>query len=158
MGDLELPPDEKITLTVDPQPDLESLDIQYTLKNLKTEKVRYTNNRLGLGAFILEAGDEYEFHIGYVAQPESVGVTYLKAKAKWYRSPFIYIFILALFSALAIGFIIARYKKRLKSSEESQQKMEGDALRLQSLLNPHFTFNALSTIQGLMNFLRLTTC
>src|SRR5690606_30741839 len=44
-----------------------------------------------------------------------------------------------------------RLRKNLSKSKKEKSKLEESAIKLQSLLTPHFTFNALSSIQGLMN-------
>jgi LytS/YehU family sensor histidine kinase len=94
---------------------------------------------------------EYELRYNYLAQPETNGVKYIKIKPHWYQSIIIYsIFFLSL---TTFGFYIItwKFRKKIKSSEAQQNKLEEEAMRLQSMLNPHFTFNALNSIQGLMN-------
>ncbi|RKR80534.1 histidine kinase [Mucilaginibacter gracilis] len=42
-------------------------------------------------------------------------------------------------------------KRRIRASKEKQTEIEQSLRRVQAQLNPHFTFNALSSIQGLIN-------
>jgi len=68
---------------------------------------------------------------------------------------FTYAAILLVAAVLCILAVTYNFKRKIKISKGEQQKLEQAAIRLQSLLNPHFTFNALNTIQGLMNTNRI---
>ena len=66
-----------------------------------------------------------------------------------------YTAILIVAAVICILAVTYNFKRKIKISKRAQQNLEQAAIRLQSLLNPHFTFNALSTIQGLMNTNRI---
>ncbi|MES2417722.1 MAG: histidine kinase [Bacteroidota bacterium] len=125
--------------------------IEYTLVNLKTRKSTYKTGSPGFKPLKLEANTGYELRFNYALQPESTGVFYIQVKPHWYQLPIVYVIIIGVLAALSILIITLVLKNKIRSSQKEQQKMEQAAITLQSLLNPHFTFNALSSIQGLMN-------
>ncbi|MBP1164623.1 MULTISPECIES: sensor histidine kinase [Chryseobacterium] len=129
----------------------DTLDVEYRLTDLSTKK-KISSGVLQPGEMLnVNSDTEYELRYNYLAQPETNGVKYIKIKPHWYQSIIIYsIFFLSL---TTFGFYIItwKFRKKIKSSEAQQNKLEEEAMRLQSMLNPHFTFNALNSIQGLMN-------
>ncbi len=130
---------------------LENLEVEYQLINLSTKKTVNSQLLNNTEQLHLKSNTEYELRYNYVLQPESTVVKYLKIKPYWYQSPLTYLFGLFIIVGILFFFITKRLKKKVSVSNAEQKKMEEAAIRLQSMLNPHFTFNALSTIQGLMN-------
>lgn len=141
----------EITLGISERNDFKDMEVEYTLVNLKTKRTQRGVGKTGFDSLKLMANTDYELRVNYVVQKESQQVTYIHVKPYWYQSAISYI--LFLFVIVVLGFLLITrgLKNRIKSSQKEQQKMEEAAIRLQSLLNPHFTFNALSSIQGLMN-------
>ncbi|GAA4310667.1 hypothetical protein GCM10023149_05420 [Mucilaginibacter gynuensis] len=127
------------------------LEVEYVLIDEKTRRRQRGTSETGFGSLNLKANTVYELRFNYVTQNESVRSMYLFVKPYWYQSPKTYIALVVLL--VTVGFVLMAllFKNKLKSSEKKQKKMEASAIRLQSLLNPHFTFNALSSIQGLIN-------
>lgn len=140
-----------IKLSISERADFKNMEAEYTLVNLKTRKFQRGVGKTGLASLKLIANTDYELRVNYLVQKESQQVIYIHVKPYWYQSAVSYIVLL--FVIVVVGFLLIarRLKNRIKSSQKEQQKMEEAAIRLQSLLNPHFTFNALSSIQGLMN-------
>ncbi|TKC09897.1 hypothetical protein FA048_06695 [Pedobacter polaris] len=154
-SEFKLSPGEKIKLVIDREADFRDLQVEYTLVNLKTKRTEHKIIQSKLESLKLVANTDYELRVNYVVQKENVGVGYLRVKPYWYQSITTYIIALLVFVAIVILLITRSLKNKVKSSLKEQQKMEQAAIRLQSLLNPHFTFNALSSIQGLMNTNRI---
>lgn len=141
----------EIKLSISERADFKDMEAEYTLVNLKTRRSQRGVGKKGFDSLKLIADTDYELRVNYVVQKESQHVIYIHVKPYWYQSAISYI--LLLFVIVVFGFLLITrgLKNRIKSSQKEQQKMEEAAIRLQSLLNPHFTFNALSSIQGLMN-------
>ncbi len=150
IGEFECKPGTALQLGVKERSDFKNLSFEYTLLNLKTKQQQHGVGMRGLAELKIKANTDYELRINYKVQTESVGITYIRVKPYWYQSVITYFLFLGLvvFALIRLTVLLT---KRIRSSQKQQQKLEQAALRLQSLLNPHFTFNALSSIQGLMN-------
>ena len=72
-------------------------------------------------------------------------------KSKWYQTTAILIvaMILIILLLFLVGFFI--HKSRLRNETERRNKLAMELRSIQSQLNPHFIFNSLSSIQGLIN-------
>ena len=148
---IEVKAGERIMFRPAGAPAFDSTEIEYTLVNLKTNKTLYVVSNNGFGPFFLEANTEYQLWFRYSIQQENMGSCYISAPGPWYQSTILYIVLGLLLLFICLLVIVKGFKKKLRSSKAKQDKLEDAAIKLQSLLNPHFTFNALSTIQGLMN-------
>jgi len=94
----------------------------------------------------------YELNMRYRMQRPNVSTYFFKIKPFWYQTN---VFLAAciicgfLFLALIIFFIVNRRRLALQKGKAEKLQLEQRAVRSQ--LNPHFVFNALSSIQSLMN-------
>ncbi len=154
-GELSLSPGEKVRLEIAQRKDFEGMEVEYSLRNLKTMRMQHGSSKHAFQNLVFAANTNYELRFNYVVQKESVGVLYIHVKPHWYQSPITYLVLLVVLVAIGILLLTLALKKKISSSQKEQEKLEQAAIRLQSLLNPHFTFNALSTIQGLMNTNRI---
>lgn len=154
-GSIHLSADKKFQVVVNKQFGVKPEAVAYSLINLKTGKTELYSNTAEVRSLSLAPGSAYELRFNYEVQPESVGSCIIKVKPLWYQSLLAYVALLVLITILVVFMIVIIYKRRLSIYGIQQQEMEQAALRLQTQLNPHFTFNALSTIQGLMNTGRL---
>ena len=97
----------------------------------------------------------YSISIRYSAQREHVTEYHFEVETPWYQSTGFHVAIFLLVLAF-IGFIIfgiLLFRQRQKAERELANKT-GLQLELKSIhaqLNPHFVFNALNSIQGLVN-------
>lgn len=132
-------------------PAFDSTEIEYVLTDLKRKKSLNIVSSNGFGPAHLENNRSYQLSFRYTLQRETTAICYITVQPYWYQSPYLYMLFSVLMAAVIFIAILAIYKKQLRSSKAAQDKLEDAAIKLQSLLNPHFTFNALSTIQGLMN-------
>ncbi|MCC8424290.1 sensor histidine kinase [Mucilaginibacter sp. UR6-11] len=144
-------PGDEVQFNITSGENFKGLEVEYTLVNLKTKRSEYRIIDTGFAPFRLLANTEYELRYNYVDQQESVQTVYIRVKPYWYQSIITYAILITV--VVAIGFLLVTLflRNKIRSSEKKQKKLETAAIRLQSLLNPHFTFNALSSIQGLMN-------
>lgn len=149
--ELTVSPGEPVEVNIASAADFKNLEVEYTLVNLKTKRSKHEISKTSFEPLKLAANTEYELRFNYVVQKESVQIVYIRVKPYWYQSFITYIVLIIVFTAISFLLMSLFFKNKLKSSEKKQQKMEEAAIRLQAQLNPHFTFNALSSIQGLMN-------
>lgn len=154
-SELSLSPGDKIRLKLAHPTNLEAIEVEYSLRNLKTKKTQQGVNKYAIKDLNFESNTDYELRINYAVQKESTAVIYIHVKPYWYQSYITYFILLFLLLGMAILWLTLGLKKKINTSQKKQQKLEQAAIRLQSLLNPHFTFNALSSIQGLMNTNRI---
>jgi len=136
-------------------PYFENLEVEYTLINLKTKKIERKISSRDFGQVKLTDNTPYQLSFNYVLQPENTGNYYIEVRPYWYKSMYTYTAILIVAAVICILAVTYNFKRKIKISKRAQQNLEQAAIRLQSLLNPHFTFNALSTIQGLINTNRI---
>lgn len=141
----------EIKLAISDRTDFKNMEVEYALINLKTKRSLRGLGKTDLASLKLIANTDYELRVNYVVQKESQHTIYIHVEPYWYQSSIIYMILPAIIVTLGFLLVIGGLRYKIKSSEKEKQKKEEAAIRLQSLLNPHFTFNALSSIQGLMN-------
>lgn len=100
-------------------------------------------------------GLTYELSLRYNFQPETVSSYTIFVGTRWWNTTWFRIlsaFILV--GGLITTFVSLREKKRtrqIQGREESRQQAVQSLRSVQAQLNPHFIFNALGSIQGLVN-------
>jgi two-component system LytT family sensor kinase len=97
----------------------------------------------------------YTLLLRYAFQQQTINTFSFTISQAWYET---YVFKVALgaivgfFSALLYGFFKSRKQKRLLQQQKiKRQQAEMGLLSIRSQFNPHFVFNALSSIQGLIH-------
>ncbi|HEY5463724.1 MAG TPA: histidine kinase [Hanamia sp.] len=128
--------------------------LEYTLiKNSKTivdwKANDYDNNFIWLHN--LEHGD-YKIMMRFAVQRNDVSTYLFEIKPFWYQSKTfkaVWIALTILLLLFIILFITNRRKLRLQKAKAEKLLLEQRSVRSQ--LNPHFTFNAMSSVQSLMN-------
>ncbi|MEJ5995920.1 histidine kinase [Pedobacter sp. Du54] len=154
-GEFSLSPNEKIRIEFIQPNDFEGMEVEYSLQNLRTKRSQQGVNKYNIKDLNFEENTDYVLRLNYTNQKESTAVIYIHVKPYWYQSPITYVSFLIILMAMGVLLLARSFKKRINISRKEQQNLEQAAIRLQSLLNPHFTFNALSSIQGLMNTNRI---
>jgi two-component system LytT family sensor kinase len=98
---------------------------------------------------------KYELKMRFSVQRNNVTVYHFEIKKAWYQSNAFRIIAGILTTAFfgAIFFIVLFVKQRQKAEEElsKKKKLQLELQTIHSQLNPHFVFNALGSIQGLIN-------
>ncbi|MCU0376193.1 MAG: sensor histidine kinase, partial [Chitinophagaceae bacterium] len=99
----------------------------------------------------LKAGNSYTLKVWYALQPENA-VTYRITVAPFWYQRGRYQLLLGILTAGVVGLVLYFFIKRRerKSTLKLQQARHAFA-SVRSQLNPHFIFNALSSIQSLIN-------
>jgi two-component system LytT family sensor kinase len=112
----------------------------------------YDNNYILLKN--LDPGD-YTIRIRFKRQRYSIVELHFSISSVWYKTAAFKAAILALLILVVAFFIfLSKYRNQKQALTYINKKAEESAGELNSihaLLNPHFTFNALSSIQGLVN-------
>lgn len=97
----------------------------------------------------------YQLNIRYTVQPQHVASYQFKVSAAWYQSNVFKIavgILLASLCGLFLFMVLLVKQKRLTSKEVANRaKIQLELKAIHAQLNPHFVFNALSSIQGLIN-------
>lgn len=97
---------------------------------------------------------KYQLKIRYSVQRNNVFIYSFTIKAAWYQTLLAKV-ALSLLGILAIGFILLLWRSRkqaekLKEQSTLKQLVQTELRSIRSQFNPHFVFNALSSIQGLI--------
>lgn len=126
-----------------------TLEIQFAneQENLKP----YTRSGHKLLFNNLQAGNSYRLNIRYAVQPENVVSYRIIIEPAWYQTSLFKwmagLFVLALLLSLVILF----YRRKLKLQRQHNNRINLELKSIRSQLNPHFVFNSLNSIQGLIN-------
>ncbi|MDR3711984.1 MAG: histidine kinase [Puia sp.] len=147
-----LSPDKKNRLILSMVAGLPDSTIQYNLINLRTRDTIY-HNMGGSNMIIpsLVANTEYALQLNYSMQPETIVVYYIQTRPYWYQSGLFYILAVVLILLAVAGVAFWALRRKISLSRRKQLETEQRLRTVQSQLNPHFTFNALNSIQGLIN-------
>lgn len=97
----------------------------------------------------LAPDNNYQLELKFIGQPESSVYT-LRIPPFWYQTLLVKKAAVLLAMALIIIAIKLYYRNRLRTSTEQRERLEEQLRTIQSQLNPHFIFNALSSIEGLI--------
>ncbi|ALL08585.1 hypothetical protein AQ505_25840 [Pedobacter sp. PACM 27299] len=97
---------------------------------------------------------KYDLKIRYSVQRMNVCSYSFTIQAAWYQTLWAKIG-LSILAMLAIGFILLLWRskkqgEKLKAQETLKQMVQTELKSIRSQFNPHFVFNALSSIQGLI--------
>jgi len=97
----------------------------------------------------------YKLNLRYRAQRQNVSTYNFEITPQWQQTTTFKIIAGSLIAAF-VGFIVLllrtqKQKQKLKAAELNKEKLEVNLQSLRSQLNPHFIFNALNSIQGLVN-------
>ena len=97
----------------------------------------------------------YRLTIRYTAQPQHVSVYSFIVEPAWYQSLWFKLVILGVITVViglgAFVYLLIQQRRKTRREEDTKQKLQVELRALYAQLNPHFVFNALSSIQGLIN-------
>jgi len=97
----------------------------------------------------LPAGKEYVLQVRYKSM-QAMSSLQITVSRYWYQQPLWVGMVVLVLCALVVYGMNVRYRKRLRQVEEHKAAMQEQLRRLQLQLNPHFLYNALSSIAGLV--------
>jgi two-component system, LytTR family, sensor kinase len=103
---------------------------------------------------------EYKLQMRLAIQRHNITEYPFKIKPEWYQTGRFQL-ISGILTVIFLGFFILLFffiKQKIKRKRDikEREKIENELKSIRSQLNPHFVFNALSSIQGLMNKNELT--
>lgn len=112
----------------------------------------YDNNFIWLKD--LQPG-KYKLSLRYKAQRHNISTYDFEISPQWQQTTTFKIIAGSLIAAF-VGFIVlliysSKQKRKLQQAQLTKEKIEMNLQSLRSQLNPHFVFNALSSIQSLIN-------
>ncbi len=98
---------------------------------------------------------KYQVNIRYGVQPQHVASYRFEVEPAWYQTNRFKLAAGILFAALAGAFLfiilLVRQKRLTRMELSNKTKLQLELKAIHAQLNPHFVFNALSSIQGLIN-------
>ena len=97
----------------------------------------------------------YQLNIRYAVQPQHVTTYHFEVEPAWYQSQqfkfLTGIFVVACLGALVFLVLFLQQKQKSRRELSNKTKLQLELKAIYAQLNPHFVFNALSSIQGLIN-------
>lgn len=99
----------------------------------------------------MQSNSNYVLLVRYINYPDNVWETTFYVPPNWYQTNTFKMltgFAIALLLMLAI---VLLYLEKLKKEREKKERLNLELRSIRSQLNPHFVFNALGSIQGLIN-------
>lgn len=94
----------------------------------------------------------YVIRIRYSVQPQHVTEYPFKIAAVWYRTMLFRIVVGILVAGLLVlSILLNRQRRKTRDEETNRTRLQLELKAIYAQLNPHFIFNALSSIQGLIN-------
>lgn len=147
---IELKADKHLEIKLDSYSLLPDSSLLYRVTNKKEHipgKWMPTGHILTLPDLI--AGDDYALELKYIGQAEIK--TYQIAKAPFWHQR-IWIRLIGIGLLIIITVLLTRwyFQRRIRLIADQRQRLEEQLTTIQSQLNPHFIFNALSSIEGLV--------
>lgn len=99
----------------------------------------------------LKPGSWYELLLAYKLQPENAVTYRIQIGAAWYQTALFKWLMGALAALLLVLIAAAYYRFKITKQKQQQARIDLELKSIRSQLNPHFVFNSLSSIQGLIN-------
>lgn len=97
----------------------------------------------------------YVLRLRYSVQPQNISEYYFTVLPAWYQTSWFRIvagvFILVFSGAFLFLVLFIRQTRKTKQESANKNRLQLELRYLYAQLNPHFVFNALSSIQGLVN-------
>jgi len=131
--------------------------VQYELRRDNDIVIPWRNNDYDNGfVWVKElTPGQYTASIRYVAQPDHVSEYRFGIGKMWYQTSWFKLSA-GLFTGFMIGSLILailfiRQRQKNREAESNKTKLQLELKAIYAQLNPHFVFNALSSIQGLIN-------
>ncbi|HSC54257.1 MAG TPA: histidine kinase [Phnomibacter sp.] len=148
----ELPPGHTAEILLESLAGLPDSSLEYRLEvgadTLMQSRWQATGHLLRLPP--LQPGESYRLQIRYQGMPVQVSLG-LRVGRPWYQQPR-WQWIPVLAGMLLVGlFFYLRYRKRIIQIEQRHRALQDKLQLLHSQLNPHFLYNALSSIAGLVS-------
>ena len=99
----------------------------------------------------LEPNKHYTLFVRYPSFPANIHKSSFYVMPRWYQTIKYKIILGVIIILLLLLFLTLLYRHRIKKEKEKRARLNFEIKALRSQLNPHFVFNAMSSIQGLIN-------
>jgi len=98
---------------------------------------------------------KYMLQMHYAVQPQNITVYNFEIRTPWYQSARVKILAVILLAGALLSVILLlklrQQKRKMIAEQAKKDQLQLGLKTIHSQLNPHFIFNALSSIQGLIN-------
>jgi hypothetical protein len=134
-----------------PEPDYVDTTLQYLLAygQIKDSVWKTTGHMLFLSDF--KPGADYKLLVRYKSTPGNIKTYTFHTLPKWYQATKYKYIIAGTIVLMLFCLLFLLYRFRLKKEKKKNAYLQYGLKSIRSQLNPHFIFNALSSIQGLIN-------
>ncbi|MEO6893884.1 MAG: histidine kinase [Ginsengibacter sp.] len=99
----------------------------------------------------LESNSNYILSVRYIDYPENIWKKTFYVPPNWYQTNTFYVIVGFTVALILMFFLFLLYRQKLKKEKDRKAKLNLELRSIRSQLNPHFVFNALGSIQGLIN-------
>lgn len=99
----------------------------------------------------LEHSESYKLLVRYSVHPKYIQEYTFYIEPKWYQTTKFKIFVFFGCAFIGLAFVFAKYRLRERTVRKKKDLLTLELKSIRSQLNPHFVFNAMNSIQGLIN-------
>lgn len=99
----------------------------------------------------LQPGTKYNLTVSYKLQPETAMVYNIVIAPTWYQTALFKWMVAGILALLILAVATSYYRYKIRKQKQQQARIDLELKSIRSQLNPHFVFNSLSSIQGLIN-------
>jgi len=134
-----------------PSPDYPDNSLEYAMLTGKTKDTSWTATGHLFIPPQLESGKHYRLLVRYRKNPAFIQVHTFYTDPAWYQTAWFYWILIASLVILALIFFLLRNRVGLRKEKKKGRALRNSLQSIRAQLNPHFIFNALSSIQSLIN-------
>ncbi len=99
----------------------------------------------------LQHGEDYILQVRYIMHPTYIQEYTFSVEPLWYQTAKFKMYILLGCICIVFILILRNYRERAKAARRKKDQLALELKAIRAQLNPHFVFNALGSIQGLIN-------
>lgn len=125
--------------------------LEYRLLNESKKESNWTKTGHRFSVTNLVRGNNYRLQVRYQAHAAWMQEYTFDVMPKWYQTTQTKIIFASVLVAAALLTGLLTYKRRLNKSRRRREQLSLEIKSIRAQLNPHFIFNALGSIQGLIN-------
>ena len=134
-----------------PSPDYADNSLEYAMLTGKAKDTSWTETGHLLILPQLESGKHYQLLVRYRKSPSFIQVHTFYTDPAWYQTWQFYAVLIASLVILVLIFFLFRNRVGLRKEKKKGRSLKNNLQSIRAQLNPHFIFNALSSIQSLIN-------
>lgn len=134
-----------------PSPDYPDASLEFSLATSPIIDTVWQNSIHILFIPELEADKHYTLLVRYKTNPGFVQKYSFYTDPLWYQTGLSKVLFVSLLIIMLLSFSLFAYRSRIRILRKKRAQLSLEIKSIRSQLNPHFVFNALSSIQGLIN-------